>query len=435
MIAGAARLPTPRWGTVTLVSAPSLDAIVSAFAAHYGEPPAAAFHAPGRVNLIGEHTDYSNLPVLPIAIERGITVAACPTEGALVEAFSSTFEGAPALACANPSADAAIPWSRYLAGALRELADLAPGRGAKLFIDGDLPAGGGLSSSSALTVGVIAALAAAWDVRLTPEEIVRRAVIAERHAGVESGGMDQEVIVFATAGAALRIDFDPAGRRLVLVPPGLAFVAAYSGDDAPKAGSARDAYNERVVGARIATAMLADEVGLELEHPITLRQVAGVDVVDVLVDGLPERLSATEAAHGIDLDIEQLVRLTSGRFDHQLKVPVRRVARHILREAERVDQAEAALLAGDLPAFGRLLNESHDSLRGDFGCSTPALDRLCAAMRKAGAFGARLTGAGFGGYALAAAPPSTIAAVIEAAIGAAGGPAFEVHASGGLCRL
>ncbi len=415
--------------------APSRDAIDAVFIARHGAPPAAVFRAPGRVNLIGEHTDYSHLPVLPIAIERGLTVAALPADGGVVEAASSAFEGTPRIDRASLSADAAIPWSRYLAGALRELADVAPGRGAKLLIEGDLPAGGGLSSSSALTVGVIAALAAAWEHLLEPDEIVRRAVVAERHAGVESGGMDQEVIVFTEEGAALRIDFDPPGRRAVLLPPGLAFVAAYSGEDAPKAGSARDAYNERVVGARIATAMLADEVGLDLEHPIVLRQVAGIDVVDVLVDGLPERISATEAAHGADVDVEHLVRLTAGRFDHQVKVPVRRIARHILGEAARVDEAEGALLAGNLAAFGRLLNDSHNSLREDFRCSTAALDRLCAAMRKAGAQGARLTGAGFGGYALAAVPPAAVPAVIEAAIAATGGPAFEVHASAGLRPL
>ncbi len=274
-----------------------------------------------------------------------------------------------------------------------------------------------------------------WGAPLEPEDVVRRAIVAERHTGVETGGMDQTVIVFAESGAALRIDFDPPGHHPVPLPQGLAFVAAYSGEDAPKAGAARAAYNERVVGARLAAAMLADSVGLDLTYPITLRQVAGVDVVDVLVDGLPERISATEVAHGADVDVEHLVRLTAGRFDHQVKVPVRRVARHILSEAARVDETEAALLACDLPAVGRLLNESHNSLHDDLRCSTPALDKVCAAMRKAGALGARLTGAGFGGYALAAAAPDRVAAVIAAAEAATGGPAFEVCASDGLHLL
>ncbi len=417
------------------VSQASLDSLRDAFAERYSGPPAVVVRAPGRVNLIGEHTDYSNLPVLPMAIEQGLFVATRPTEDGIVEAASDRIHGIARIDRAALRPDDAVSWSAYLAGALRELADIAPGRGANVLIGGDLPAGGGLSSSSALTVGLIAALGAAWGVPLDGDDVVRRAVVAERHTGVETGGMDQAVIVFAEAGAALRIAFDPPGHHPVPLPQGLAFVAAYSGEDALKAGVARAAYNERVVGARLAAAMLADSVGLDLTYPITLRQVAGVDVVEILVDGLPERISATEVAHGADVDVEHLVRLTAGRFDHQLKVPVRRVARHILSEAARVDEAEAALLAGDLGTFGHLLNESHNSLRDDLRCSTPALDKVCAAMRKAGAIGARLTGAGFGGYALAAAGPGQIAPAIAAAEAAAGGPAFEVRPADGLRLL
>jgi len=417
------------------VSLDPLDAISSAFAGRYSEPPAVVVRAPGRVNLIGEHTDYSNLPVLPMAIEQCLFVAAGPRKDGVVEAASSHAEGITRIDRVTPRADEAAPWSAYLAGALKELADIAPGRGANLLIEGELPAGGGLSSSSALTTGLIAALAAAWDAPLAAGEVVRRAIVAERHTGVETGGMDQAVIVFGEAGSALRIDFDPPGHHPVPLPRGLAFVAAYSGADAPKAGDARAAYNERVVGAHLTAAMLADSVGLDLSYPITLRQVAGIDVVEVLVDGLPERISATEVAHGADVDVEHFVRLTAGRFDHQVKVPVRRVARHILSEAGRVDEAEAALRSGDLAAFGRLLNQSHASLRDDFRCSTAALDKVCAAMRKAGAIGARLTGAGFGGYALAATRPEQLSAVIEAAEAATGGPAFEVRAADGLRLL
>ena len=408
------------------------DSIQDRFAGMYGQPPAAVSHAPGRVNLIGEHTDYSNLPVLPMAIEQGLRVAAVGTDDGLVEARSTAFPGLVRVDRARPAGDTSIPWSEYVAGALKELADVAPGRGARLLVDGDLPPGGGLSSSSSLTVGTIAALAAAWGAAMEPAGIARRAILAERHAGVESGGMDQTVIVFAEAGSALRIDFDPPARRLVPLPPGLGFVAAFSGEDAPKGGTARDAYNARVVGTRIAAAMLADQVGVDLEPPLSLSRVADIDVVDILVDELPDRISAQEAAHGAAVDVEHLVRLTNGRFDQVAKVPVRGVARHVLSEADRVDAAERALLAGDIAGFGRLLNESHASLRDDFLCSTPALDRMCKAMRKAGALGARVTGAGFGGYALAAVPPGRLVAVIEVAAAATGGPAFEVRAGCGL---
>ncbi len=384
------------------------------------------------MNLIGEHTDYSDLPVLPMAIGQALMVAASARDDGVVRVASSQFEMPAELHRGQRDEELGAPWHRYLAGALAQLADIAPSKGADIFVFGDLPSSGGLSSSSALTVGVLAALSEVWGERLAQEELVSRAIVAERHVGVESGGMDQTVIVFAEAGNALRIDFKPPVRRLVAIPEGLAFVVASSGEEAPKGGGVREQYNERVVGARIAASMIADEVGVDLEVPPTLGQISDVDVVDILVDGLPERVTPQEVAHGARVEVARLVQLTSSTFDHMAKVPVKRIARHILSEAERVGLAEAALQAGDLKHFGALLNESHNSLREDFRCSTPALDRVCAAMRKAGAFGARLTGAGFGGFALAACAPGDVEAVVAAAIAATGGPAFEVRASDGL---
>ena len=131
------------------------------FARLYGAEPAVILRAPGRVNLIGEHTDYSGLPVLPIAIDRGTTVAVSANESGVVRASSSSFAPAAELPRAHPG-HPSTPWHGYLAGALRELAHIAPGAGANVFIASDLPAQGGLSSSSALTVALVAGLAAAW---------------------------------------------------------------------------------------------------------------------------------------------------------------------------------------------------------------------------------------------------------------------------------
>lgn len=414
--------------------APTPDSVRAAFEETYGTPAAVVVRAPGRVNLIGEHTDYAGLPVLPIAIGQSLYIAAAATSDGTIRAASETFLQAASFARVDTHPSGA-PWHRYLAAAVAQLPGAAPGRGVNLLIQGDLPSTGGLSSSSALTVGVLAALAQVWDEPLAPEALVARAIVAERYVGVESGGMDQTVIVFGEASNALRIDFTPPARTLIPLPEGLLFVVASSGEEAPKGGSARDAYNERVVGARIAASMLADEIGVDLDLPPTLAQIFGVDVIDILVEGLPEKVSPQEVAHGTGVEVEHLVQLTADRFDHMAKVPVKRIARHILAEAERVDLAQQALLAGDLEKFGALLNDSHNSLREDFRCSTPTLDRLCAAMRKAGALGARLTGAGFGGYALAACTEDTLAAVIAAANATTGGPAFEVHASDGLRLL
>lgn len=392
--------------------------------------PTVVVRAPGRVNLVGEHTDYSYLPVLPIAVDRGLVVRAAPHERPSIEATSDGFPGRVEVV---PGAHyAGEPWGRYLAGALAELQDIAPGRGARLHVSGDLPADGGLSSSSALTTGVIAALMSLWDLTVDREDLVARAVRAERHVGVETGGMDQEAIVFAKAGSALRIDFQPHGRRLVPLPGGLRLVVASSGQDAPKAGDARDAYNERVIGTRLAAAMLCDMIGAEFGNPPRLADVIAFPEAELLIDELPPRIAPSSVSRSTGVPLAALSGIAAGSMDDRALYTVRPYARHVFSEAARVDDAEAALRAGDIVAFGRILDASHASLRGDFACSTPALDALCDAMRAAGAVGARLTGAGFGGFALAAAEPAAVPAVIEAAEALTGGPAFEVTASSGL---
>lgn len=393
----------------------------------FGSRPAVVVRSPGRVNLIGEHTDYAGVPVLPIAIDRAIYVAAAPSQTPGLAAISAAFEGVVTVAHGQPASELE-GWARYVAGALTQLGEAGPSSGANLAIAGDLPAAGGLSSSSALTVGLLVALDAAWKLNLDREGIVERAIVAERAVGVETGGMDQTVIGFAQPGHALRIDFAPPSRAAVPLPPMMRFVVADSGEAAPKGGSARDAYNERVVGMRIATALLSEQLGLEPLFPLRLADVAADDVIEFMVEDLPPSLKPAVAAKRGEVPLDAIVRLTAGRWDESKAVPVRDVARHMLSEAAQVNAAQAALEAGDLEAFGRLLNESHESLRSDLGCSTAKLDRLCTVMREAGALGARLTGAGFGGYALAACTDASVAAVIAAAE-RSGHPAFEVRAS------
>ena len=410
---------------------PSFESDSQAFAAAFGAEPTVIVSAPGRVNLIGEHTDYNLLPVLPIAIDRSLTLAARATTDGIVAVRSTSFEPPARIERANPGHVSAA-WQRYISGVLAELREVAPGKGAEVHVDGDLPADGGLSSSSAFSVGLIAALTRAWGAGCSPAECAEIAIRAERHVGVETGGMDQRVIALAQAGHALRIDFLPLEMRQVPIPPGVSFVIANSGTRAPKGGAARESYNERVIGTRIAALLLAEMLGVEVETNAALGNVADIDVVDIVVEELPDKISARDAARSAKVDPKILASLSAGDFDQNAVLPVKRFARHVLSEAQRVDAAEAALNAGDLKRFGALLNESHNSLREDYRCSTPELDRVAAAMRKAGAYGARLTGAGFGGFAMAAVPTGEEERVIEAAVQATGGPAFIVQPSAGL---
>lgn len=402
--------------------------IARQFFERFGRRPETVVRSPGRVNLIGEHTDYSLLPVMPMAIDRGIDLAIAPLDEPVIIADS--------LALPDP-VRLAVPvrpqglsgWHRYLAAMVDAVAD--GGRGFELLIGGDLPVTGGLSSSSALSVGVLEALNRVWDLGLPRHRYPAMALGAERSIGIEGGMMDQTVISLARRGHAARIDFAPLAIRHVPIDPRLRLVAAFSGVPALKGSEARDSYNLRVVACRAAALLL----GCELDRPVgdepVLLHVASAPEINRLVARLPAEATAAEVSLLVGESPDRMVRLGTGRFAVEATLPVRAVARHVLAEAGRVDAAEAALVSGDLVGFGRLLDESHRSLQ-DFGVSSPPLDSLVGAMREAGAWGARLTGAGFGGYAIAAAPAGAVDRVMAAAVATTGGPAFEVAASDGV---
>lgn len=389
------------------------------FAARYGHEPEVVVRAPGRVNLIGEHTDYALLPVMPLAIDRHVSVAVGSGADRL-EAVSLRYPGE------TWTGDvAAVGWQRYVAAAVDRL-EPGPG-GTRLLVGGDLPADGGLSSSSALTVGVLAALHRWRGEDPPPDRLIDEAVASERALGVEGGTMDQTVIVAARAGTALRIDFAPPSRRFVALPDEMAVVVGGSGTVAEKAGSARDAYNAGVVGNRMAAAVVSHQWGLDAGDPPALGRV--VDAAHSSV--FPDSVSARQLAAETGIDPSRLAGLSAGQFDLDRPLPVAETARHMLDEAGRVDALEIALGSGDLVQAGRILDASHASLVR-FGVGTAGLDRVTGAMRSAGAFGARLTGAGFGGFAVAICPVGKARDVVEAAEASTGGPAFRVHASDGV---
>lgn len=353
-------------------------ALIAAFAGRFGRPPAVLVRAPGRVNLIGEHTDYNGLPVLPFAIDRAVRIAAAArADGELhVASLAERFPPrAYALATAIAPA-AAGDWSNYHRAAVQGVVDalgVAALGGGEFLVAGDVPPGAGLSSSSALVVGSMLALLAVHGRGIAPLCLAELGAAAERYVGTESGGMDQAVCLLAQAGCALRVDFDPLRARPVAIPPGAAVVVCHSLVEAEKSGAARDAYNRRVAECRRACRRFDALVGgAPLAHLGELRRRC------------PERSSGDW--------VERLAAAVPAADD----VLVRRV-RHVLGEAERVDAAEVVLAAGDWPALGTLMDASHASCRDDYEISCPALEEVVAAARAAGALGARLTGAGFGG--------------------------------------
>ena len=327
------------------------------FRATFGVAPRAAASAPGRVNLIGEHTDYNGGPVLPVAIAARTTVAVGPAEAGVLE-IVSTRDGV--LRRIDWNAGVPAGWGAYVVGVMRELAGgAAPGgRGARVAVASDVPVGAGLASSAALTVASAKALATLGGARLVPSQVAGVAFRAEHdHVGVRCGVMDQTVAALAKPSHALLIECAsgetrhiPFRGRLFLVDTGVRHALVAGG------------LNERRAECEAAVAQL------RLQLPELRWLAAWPASVTRLRRALPE--------------------------------PLRSRAVHVVRETARARLAARLLARGRLRQFGALLYESHESCRRLYECSAPELDLVVGAAKRAGALGARLTGAGWGGAVL-----------------------------------
>ncbi len=328
----------------------------------FGTPPEAVAQAPGRVNLLGEHTDYNDGFVLPTPLPYRTRVEAARAEG-VVDAYSASFGERRARPLeAPPQGD----WLDYVAGclhALRTAGHAVPG--ARLYITSRLPMGAGLASSAALEVAVLRALCALYRLDLDDRALAQLAQRAEAtYVGVRCGVMDQMVASLGRKDHALFLDTRtlevahvplPAGVRVAVVDSGVPRRLAEAG------------YNQRRSECEAAARALG---------------------VPALRDLTPADLPRLEA----------------------LPAPLARRARHVITENARVLEGLEALKRGDAARFGALMLASHASLRDDFEVSTPELDALVALALEAGALGARLTGAGFGGAIVALVPKNRYAA-------------------------
>jgi galactokinase len=346
--------------------------------------------APGRVNLIGEHIDYCGLSVLPMALRRGVRIAFQPRADRETHLVNRDPRFAPSTFVANatvPSAPAG-DWSNYARAAAQALAQRFPDlRGVDALVDSDLPIAAGLSSSSALVVAMALAILHANEVTLASLELMDLLARGERYVGTAGGGMDQAIILGARAGCASRIDFQPLRLTPTAVPADWQFMVAWSLVHAEKSGAARQAYNERTQQCDEARRLVATRLGQpeDVTYPALLAAAS----------------------------VEELLEVAGGTLSGVLA----RRFRHVVTEGTRVPQAQAAMAAHDLAAFGHLLDASHQSLRDDYEVSHPELDQLVDLAREAGAAGARLTGAGFGGSIVALCPaeraPEVMAALGE----------------------
>ena len=344
---------------------------------------------PGRVNLIGDHTDYHGGFALPMAIDRWCEIEAAPIDAPIgervVRGTSAQFDGTVTVPLDAPASVEVDPrtvepaWGRFVVGAVAALQEAGVRvAGTDLAISSTVAAGAGLSSSSALAVALTLALGP--DRRA---DVVARAELArdaeQRATGVGIGLMDQLTALAGRAGHALLIDFDTLTMEPVPLPDELAVLVVHSGQARSLAGSAYA--SRRADGEAVAA-----QLGLASLRDATIDQVA-----------------------------------RSPR------------ARHVVRENERVLAAVDALRVGDLRRVGELMLASHASLRDDYEVSTPELDSLVNALMRSGAWGARLTGAGFGGCVVAIASVRDARDVLADAT-AAYGAATGITASGFVAR-
>jgi galactokinase len=320
--------------------------------------PIRAF-APGRANLIGEHTDYNGGLCLPFAVAAGVTVTAELRGGRDIEA--------PGLHGDDP----------YLRGAVTELRRAGLELPAcELDVASDLPQGAGLASSAALCVALVLALRrAAGAGQADPIEVAELCSrIENEHAGVRTGLLDQLASLLGREGHALRLDMRTLEARPVQLDLRRHTLAVV--DSGTPRTLAASGYNERRAECRRAAELLGVESLRDASDP----------------SGLPE--------------------------------PLDRRVRHVIGENARVDEAVAALEAGDMAALGALLDASHASLRDDYEVSVPEVERAVGACREAGALGARIMGGGFGGSVLALFPPG--ARLPDGALRVAPGPGARI---------
>jgi len=337
--------------------------------------PITVASAPGRVNLVGGHTDYNEGFVLPVAVGRRVTVAARPHSDPRVRVHSRDFGERDEFDLGRIERRDGSHWSNYVRGVARELgtaveSDRSLG-GADLVVEGTVPMGAGLGSSAAFELAVGAALAAASDFDVDRRTLVRICRAAENDfVGVDCGIMDQFVAAFGEADAALFLDCRDETFETIPIAGDVRIVVT---DTNVRHDLVDSAYNER---------------RRECER--------GVAALDECLD---RKITALRDVTAEDLD----------RCEDTLDETVRRRVEHVVTENERVGAAAAALERGDLARVGDLMHESHASLRDRYGVSCDELDAVVEITDETdGVYGSRMTGAGFGGSVVSLVKPAVV---------------------------
>jgi len=450
------------------------ETLLKTFQSNYGHSAQFVSRSPGRVNIIGEHIDYSLYSVLPMAITADALLAVSTLENPSTISFKIKVSNV--LSSKFPSHEFDIPyetveidakvheWTNYFKSGLRgalEILRKKHGAGFKpksmeVLMDGTVPAGGGLSSSAAfVSASALAVMFANGETSVDKTQLTELAIVSERAVGVNSGGMDQSASVFSLRGSALFVSFVPSlTARPVYFPqtsPELSFVIAQSFVAADKHVTGPVCYNLRVVECSLAAAYLhaalsksttplpADSgpLGISLRGFQDTYFAGSTKSFEDQLTELIELTKATlprdsyrreEIAQVIDMSVPALEERFISTFPIRASsFKLRQRALHVFSEALRVLKFMSVLekSSSSLPsdeqstgpfnrALGALMNETQKSCSEVYECSCPELDELCAIARRAGSYGSRLTGAGWGGCSVHLVPSDKVDAVREA---------------------
>ena len=338
----------------------------SDFESYFGHPPIVAAAAHGRVNLIGEHTDYCGGYVMPTLISQRLIVQISPRDDNRIHGLSSEFGSAEA------ASDDITPgsWLAFIKGAMALMNEKgAQLTGLNVATTSTIPAGAGVSSSAALEIALLRALSDMTALPLSPKEMaVMGQRIEHEFIGTKCGIMDQMAVAMAEIGQALFLDCKTLDTEIVTIDESCCIAVIHSGSSRKLSSSL---YNERLAE----TIEAARQMGRD-----SLRDASFDDMTSLSDEILIKR------------------------------------SRHVISENDRVKTAKAALKAGDMMALGLTMVESHVSLRDDYEVSSDELDQLVGEAISQGAYGARLTGAGFGGCIVALLPEDSADEIIEAII-------------------
>ena len=409
-----------------------MDAMINAYRKMYGGEPAYMITAPGRVNLIGEHVDYNGLPVLPAAIPYTITAIAGRRNDSDIRAANirTDYETGHFELTHDIPRSPGGHWLNYVKAGMQGVREFLPEKpaGCNVLYRGTIPSSAGLSSSSALVVASALTALAVNDAEMDRLELAEAMSHAERYVGTQGGGMDQAICLFGKSGNAVKIEFYPLRTTYVPFPDLCRIVVAHSMITASKTENALLKYNRGPIECRIATSILQAQLAPEnklvrlgdlLTHiPEASTEQGWRRIIDNVFPEDTYSLGETARLLGTTPD-ETADRFLKTRSGTALPVPtdgfwLRNRALYVFSENDRVEQSCDALRNSEIETFGHLMNEAHNAADTLYGLSTPELNVLCDIMRNAGASGARLTGAGFGGCCIALVRENAVETVMDA---------------------